>query len=187
MKPGIRSGLLLGAALMLAAETVSAETHLNRPLPEQHVIVNFFQMPGGICPDGAGSTLRFYRILPSGAQIPFQIPFGFYFVVTDFDLTTYAPGLRATDSIETLLRLFPSGASSGPIVHRSSFHLVADLSSDNFTVNHQSLAGMMVGPAATLCPEMHADAGASGLEELMVTSGVYRGYFVPISRVQPRS
>lgn len=185
MQPRIRCALALGAAALLAAASASAETHLNQPLPERHVIVHFFgQVSGNICPDGGGLTLKAYRVLPSGKQVDFYIPYGFYFVVTDFDVSALMPNPPAGTSLELILRLFPASGSGGnPIVYRSSLALDSNLASHNFTITGQSLAGMMVGPGAALCPEFTLQDGSIGGERLTIGGGTYRGYFVPISKI----
>lgn len=179
-----QSAIFLATLVVMAAGGARAQSHLNRP-PEQHLIVSFFgQGDEHPCPDGGGQTLWMRRVLWSGQQVPFQVPFGYYMVITDFDLTTFLPGtFPDTTAIQTILRLVPAGSATGPIVYRSSYHLTSDMSSKNYSTSEQSLAGILVGPGAALCPEMALDDSDGGLS-LIVTSGTYRGYLIPQSRYQ---
>ncbi len=177
-----RTGWTLFSAAVFAllfSGVANAQSHLGQD-PNDHVILSFYgQGQSGLCDDVDGLTMQFSRVLPDGTRASFSIPTGKLFVVTDFDLTSYEPTLARGGALETVLRIASPNHGSSPIVYRSSFHLVQDLESRNFTRNFQTLAGISVAKNSELCPEIWLDNGSPGQGvPLKVTSGTYRGYLI---------
>jgi hypothetical protein len=182
-----RTGWTLFSAAVFAllfSGVANAQSHLGQD-PNDHVILSFYgQGQSGLCGDGDGLTMEFSRVFPDGTRASFSIPTGKLFVVTDFDLTSYVGVfLEATPArggtLEAKMRIARPNHGSSPIVYRSSFHLVQDLESGNFTRNFQTLAGISVAKNSELCPEISWDNGLPGQGvPLKVTSGTYRGYLI---------
>ena len=121
--------------------------------------------------------MQFSRVLPDGTKASFSISKGKLFVLTNFDLTRYEPTLARGGALHATLRIAHPNHAYASIVYRSSFHLVQDLESRNFTRNFQTLPGISVAKNAELCPEIWLDNGSPRFR-LTVTAGTYRGYLI---------
>lgn len=174
--------------LLGSAAPALAQTHMGQDYKE-HVNIQFFSGGGreAACPVGGEDRgkLAMYRIFPDTHTQLFSVPAGKVLVVTDFDVTAFNNGTGALrESLLLSLSAVKAGASSGPIVYRSSFHLAADLDSKLYALNGRSLAGLIVSEGVSLCPQVRVDDGSQFGIGLIITAGNLRGYLIDAVSLQ---
>lgn len=171
------------AGMALPAATASALSHMNQTVTD-HVAISFVasKQPGECQSKDVDAYLQFSRVMPSGAVVPFVIPQGHLLVVTDFDLTTRLEKAYHVEggTLETTLRIKTNGQNpqAGSSVFKSEFHMNSDLPQTSFALSFQSLAGMVVGSDASLCPRISYTHVNGDYDLLEVISGHYRGYLI---------
>ncbi len=164
-----------GTVQTTAAADPDRRTHLWRN-PDDHILLNFFGDPSGVCPPtGGNGPYKFRRIFPDATLADFAIPPEHLLVITDFNVTAArSPSYPSGSALELILRVTNVTTNTGETGYRRSYQFPVDMTSVNHTLSGDMRAGIVLATGTMLCPSFSLtdDSGTGGA---FATSGNYRG------------
>ncbi len=168
-----------GTVQTTAAADPDKRTHIWRD-PGDHVLLNFFGDPSGVCPSIGGGPYKFRRIFPDATVADFAIPPEHLLVITDFNVTAArSPSYPAGAALQLILRPTNVTTNTGEIGYRTSYQFPVDMTSNNHTLTGDMRAGIVLAAGTMLCPSFSLtdDSGTGGA---FATSGNFRGYLIDL-------